>query len=241
MENVKPSAVEAPAVIIRPTGLDRDYFSADDWQQSRGVTLTDEQRDLMPKVPWDNDLLMSPCPFDKKQKKRIGETHYGFIGFASVAGEGVPSEMVNLLKLQRLYPADQQPKFVSYAPDSWYSHQDFANLIALEFCYYLLLREIVPRSNGLVFTEQQAMLPPGYKVPSAIAETAKDLFIYDKLKVYVNPRHYARTADLDSHGSRVLVGHCDANGVFLNRWYDDRPRDGIGVGAAREFETNLAA
>jgi hypothetical protein len=239
--------IEAPAVIIKPTDLGRDYFMAEDWQQLRGLTLTDQQRDLMPKAPWDDELLASPCPFDKKGKKRIGETHYGFLGLASAvytrASEPMPMPipLLNLLILQRIYPATGQPKFASYAPESWYANQDFANLAALEFRYYLLLRGIVPRSTALMFSDQTSMLPAEYEVPPAIAETTKDLIIYDKLKVYVNPRHYARTSDLDSDGNRVSVGVCDAIGVYLNYWHGDDPYDRIGVGAARKFEKKLVA
>lgn len=193
-----------------------DCFGIADWLAFHG------------ECPWDDALLNSPCPFNKG--KTIRETHFSFVGLESVNGEPL-----TLLQLQKLYPQSGQPRFASYAPGSWYSQQRFATFPTLQLRYHLLLRDIVPDSENRPFDEQKAMLPEGYEVPSAVVETAKDLFVFQKTGRHVNPNRYARTSDLDSDGSRVLVGRCSADGVRVRGSWGDRPCVNVGVGASRKF------
>jgi hypothetical protein len=143
------------------------------------------------------------------------------------------------IELQRLNPQATEPRFYSYAPDAWYAKEKFATKTKLGLRWYLLLKDIVPGSENKTFEEQQAMLPKEYEVPSAVAETAKDLLIYKKTGKYVNPNRYARTSDLDSDGVRVYVGYCDAKGVNVNNNWDDNRNDNVGVGACRKSASRL--
>ena len=78
------------------------------------------------------------------------------------------------------------------------------------------------------------MLPPEYEVPTAVAETAKDLLIFKKLGVYVNGNRYARTASVGSDGYLVIVGDCGPRGVRVDDRWDDRRDSIFGVGASRK-------
>ena len=133
-------------------------------------------------------------------------------------------------------PQATEPRFYSYAPDAWYSKEKFANKVKLGLRWYLLLKDIVPNSENKTFDEQVAMLPKEYEVPSAVAETAKDLLIYKKTGKYVNSQRYVRTSDLDSGGRRVFVGACGAGGVGVSSSWDDYRRGFVGVGACRKFD-----
>lgn len=50
---------------------------------------------------------------------------------------------------------------------------------------------------------------------------------------------YSRTSLLVSGGSRVLVGSCDADGVVVYYWNDNKPFGSVGVGASRKFAKTL--
>jgi len=200
------------------------HFGFADWQKFYGIKFSVDSLAAIGNFPWSEKILNSPCPFHKDQM--IRETHFAFLGL----------DTVTIMELQRLNPKETEPRFYFYAPDSWYSRQEFATTTTLVFRWYLLLKDVVPNSEGKPFDEQKAMLPKEYEVPSAIAETAKDFLIHKKTGVYVNTNRYARTADLDSHGSRVFVGYCDAEGVDVNNDWGDPPHGSVGLAASRKFE-----
>jgi len=143
----------------------------------------------------------------------VRETHFAFVGVDSVT----------MMELK---------------PESWYSREGFATTEALALRWYLLLKNIVPGSENSEFPDQKAMLPKEYEVPSAVAETAKDILIYKKTGVCMNPARYARTSDLDSVHRRV----CISGGVDVYSHWDDGPYDFVGIGASRwKFDQTPAA
>ena len=200
---------------------DMPCFGVGDWQTVYHARLTPKQMMAVEEFPCDA-VLNSPCPFNPG--KMVRETHFAFVGL----------EQITIMELQKLNPKKTEPRFYDYAPDSWYSKEKFAAKETLKLHWYLLLKDIVPGSESKTFDEQVAMLPKEYEVPSAVAETAKDLLIFKKTGVYVNPTRYARTSDVDSDGRRVSVGYCDSRGVRVSSWYGRRRLDYIGVAASRK-------
>ncbi len=197
-------------------------FAVADWQTLYAIRLTPKQMAALGNFPWSDAILNSPCPFHKG--KMVRETHFAFVGV----------DTITMMELQRLNPKETEPRFYSYAPDTWYSKEKFATKTTLVLRWYLLLKEIVPGSENKTYDEQVAMLPPEYEVPSAVAETTKDILIYKKTGAYVNPQRYARTSDVDSVGLRVLVGTCGSDGVVVSRSWDDDRYDDVGLAAARK-------
>ncbi len=195
-----------------------------DWREVYGVEFTPWQIEVAHEFPWGENVLYSSCPFNPG--RMVCETHVAFLGL----------ETINIMVLQRLNPANAAPRFYDYLPNSWYSTEAFANEVTLSFRWYLLLRGIVPNSEDKTFKEQTAMLPGEYEVPSAVAETAKNLLIFKKIGVHVNGNRYARTADLDSARARVSVGVCDTTGVRICDRWDDFCSSRMGVGASRKPE-----
>ena len=201
-------------------------FGVADWQKLHpNVVLTPKQIAEVAQFPWTDKTLNAPCPFNPG--KMIRETHFAFVGL----------DHVTIAELQKLYPQSGQPRFYAYmSDDAWYKNEKFASKVTLKPRWYLLLKDIVPNSENKTFEEQQAMLPEEYEVPSAVAEIAKNLFVFEKSGSHANPNRYARTADLDSARYRVRVGDCDAGGVYVDCRWGDR-RDGyVGVSASRKFE-----
>lgn len=111
-----------------------DCFAVADWNANYRIALTPEQVASLGNFPWSDATLNSPCPFNPG--KMIRDTHFAFVGVDSIT----------MMELQRLNPNATEPRFCSYAPDSWYSKQDFATIAKLGLRWYLLLKEIVPGS-----------------------------------------------------------------------------------------------
>jgi len=199
------------------------FFGLVDWQNFYCMNFKQKEVSAIEKFPWNKKLLNSPCPFHKG--RTIRETHFGFLGL----------DNISILELQKLNPHGMEPRFYSYAPGAWYSQQGFARNITLKFRWYLLLRNIVPNSESRTFDEQKEMVPCEYEIPSAVAETAKNLLIYKKTGSYVNPKRHARTLDTSSDVSRVHVGFCNAKGITISSNLDTHIHEDIGIGASRKF------
>lgn len=203
---------------------DMPCFGIADWQKFYGLTLMPKQIASVANFPWSDKTLNAPCPFNPG--KMIRETHFAFVGL----------DTVSIMEFQKLNPIATEPRFYQYGSDAWYRNEKFATKVNLKFRWYLLLKDIVPGSENKTFDEQVAMLPEEYEVPTAVEETTKDFLIFKKTGTYVNSNRYARTADLDSGGFRVLVGYCDADGVRVSHYWGDDRSDSVGLPASRKFE-----
>ena len=203
---------------------DMPCFGIADWQKLYGIILTPKQIASVANFPWSNAVLNAPCLFNPG--KMVRETHFAFVGL----------DTVSIMELQKLNPKATEPRFYASGSDAWYRNEKFATKVTLKFRWYLLLKDIVPNSENKTFDEQKAMLPMEYEVPTAVEEVTKDFLIFKKTGTYVNSNRYARTADLASGGSRVVVGFCDARGVLVYfRWDGDRYAV-VGLSASRKFE-----
>jgi hypothetical protein len=206
-----------------------DCFGIGDWRTIHHVAVSGEE--TIGEFPWSSAMLDSPCPFHAG--KMIRETHFALVGL----------DHVTIIELQKLYPRSGKPRFEWYE-NAWYSNETFATKETLQCRWYLLLRDIVPGSEGKEYDEQVAMLPKEYEVPSAVAETAKDLFVFQKTGKHANPYRFARTADLDSDRDQVCVGCCAVLGypagsteVAIGHYETKLRPDLVGIGASRKSES----
>lgn len=207
--------------------MGQNFFGVEEYATLYGVNFSKKQLREVSEFPWGEDVLNGPCPFNKS--KAVRETHFAFLGVDKLNGSPL-----TITKFQELHPASGQPKFYSYAPSSWYTGHPFAVDKTMKLRWYLLLKDIVPNSTSTNWNNQKAMLPAEYEVPTAVEETAKDLFTQRKTGVYPNLKVYARVDDLSSDGYRVYVGVCHDGGVNVVGWGDDGG-DGVGLGASRKL------
>jgi hypothetical protein len=110
----------------------------------------------------------------------------------------------------------------------------------MSFKWYLLHQNTVPNSEKKIYNKQKAMLPAEYEVPSAIAEVTKDLLVFHKTGIFVNPKKYARCKCRTSDGELIKVGYFDENGLDISKdWIDsqgvDYRDDDVGIAASRKF------
>lgn len=204
------------------------FTPADYMMEPYGFSFTQRQLAKAAKFPWSEDILTSACTI-KGCGQLVRDCHFAFWGVTKVK-----KVTLSINALKELHPASSQPRFYSYGSDSWYNSQNFANEVACQERWYLLHREIVPKSTSTDYLSQFAMLPPEYEAPMAIAETTKDLLHYQKHLAYPNLKVYTRCQDTTSGGDRVDVGYCHDGCVFVGSW-SDSGYGYIGLGASRKY------
>lgn len=205
---------------------------ADDWLAFygvalNGVILSQKQLQKIVEFPWGRGILNSTCPLCGKI---VRDCHFAFVGFDCINGKPL-----TILRLQELYPATGQPKFYSYAPSAWYSEQKFAKETTMDFRWYLLHQNIVPKSEDKTFDEQKTMLTADYEVPSAITEVVKDLLIFRKTGNFANQSRYARCECVTSDGGRVDVGMFSEEGLYIDGCWGVASYGDVGIAASRKL------
>lgn len=212
--------------------LDRNIFTGADWMSYYDAKFTKKQFRDAGKFPWSEDILKSPCPFNKG--KLIKDTHFGFLGISGLNGSPL-----TVTKWIKLHPATGQPKFY-FASDPWHVGQPHTDVATMQLRWYLLLKDIVPGSIDKMPEEQVAMLPEGYEVPTTIMEVTKDILVFRKAGERPNGSRWAacteRTVKTNkvSAGRVSCVGRFDEHGLVIDRWDGDRVFN-IGLGASRKF------
>jgi len=73
---------ETPAAELTARNSMADFFGIEDWALYYGQRLSDEVIQKIPAFPWDEALLLSPCPFSATEQK-VCETHTAFLGLVS--------------------------------------------------------------------------------------------------------------------------------------------------------------
>jgi len=208
--------------------MGQNFFGVEEYVTLYGVNFSKKQLREVSKFPWSEDVLNGPCLFNKG--KLVKDTHFAFLGVDKLNGSPL-----TIMKFQELHPASGQPKFYSYAPSSWYHQQAFATDKTMKLRWYLLLKNIVPNSTSTSWNDQKAMLPAEYEIPTAVEETAKDLYAQRKTGIYPNLKVYARVDDTSSDGSRVGVGYCCCGSVGVGSWYVNGDYYYVGLGASRKL------
>ena len=186
------------------TIMGKNFFGIEEWS-AYGVNFSKKQLREVTKFPWNKDILNAPCPFVKD--KSIRETHFAFLGLYAIRGK----PLTIIMWQELLHPALGQPRFSSYASDSWYENETFANFMTCAFRWYLMPLEIILKPTDKP-QSQIEMLPPEYEVPFAIEEATKDLLYYRKNGVYLNSIRYGRCKE------NVHVGYFDSEGLKFFRW-----------------------
>lgn len=207
--------------------MGKNFFGVEDWSALYGVNFSQKQLRQVAEFPWGEDILNSTCPLCGKAVK---DCHFAFVGLDRINGKPL-----TILKLQELHPVMGQPKFYSYAPSAWYSEQKFARETTMDFRWYLLHQNIVPKSEDKTYGDQKAMLTVDYEVPSAVTEATKDLLVFRKTGNFVNQSRCARCECVTSDGVRVGVGRFGGGGLDVDRCWGVSRLYSLGLAASRKF------
>lgn len=215
-------------------------FLPDDWKTLYGVNFTKKQLREIVEFPWSEGLLNSQCPFN--EDKPIKDTHFAFLGIEKINGE-----WLTIMKLHELHPKSGYPRFSARKPR--YKRQGFAN-ITCDFRWYLMLKEIVSIDTSRTYEDLGELLPPGYKVASAIEEVIKNILYFKKNGIYPNPALWALTDDfagvVEGAGfatpyGHVAVGCQKSKGIAFSYSIDNifHTNKGIGIAASLKHEVDI--
>lgn len=194
--------------------MGQNFFGIEEWTALYSANFSKKQLREVNEFPWGEDILNSPCPFNKG--KAVLETHFAFLGL-----EKLNAKPITILEWH------------SYTPNSWYNKQTFAAETA-KLRWYLFLASIVPNSINRHWGDQKSMLPADYEVPTAIEEVSKDILAYRKTGVYLNPNVYARVSNTASSGGRVCVGYFFGDRLSIYDW-NGRGYSNVGLSASRKL------
>ncbi len=204
-----------------------------DWVALYGAHFTAKEKKAALKFPWHEDVLMSPCPFNKG--KLIKDTHTAFLGLPSLNGQPL-----TVAKWIELHPDTGQPKFY-HSNNPWHVGQPHTDVATLLPQWYLYLTEIVPGSTNKLPEEHVKMLPAEYELPSTIGETTKDILVFRKTGVRPNYSKWAHCSETTIKTEKCsdeypsIVGYFDESGLDVDYWNGYR-FDFVGCGAARKYE-----
>ncbi len=210
--------------------LDCGIFDDADWTRCYGAKFTREQLWDARKFPWSEDVLCSICPLCGKTVK---DCHFAFLGLDRLNGKPL-----SILKLEELHPATATvlPRFATRNIKTRYSEEKFAKETTMDFRWYFLHRDIVPKSEDKDCEEQMTMLPQDYEVPSAITEVTKCLLVFRKTRKFVNYLRYARCECVTSGGHHINIGNFDEVGLDINDYrISNRCHYPIGIAASRKL------
>ena len=211
--------------------LGRNIFTDADWMSYYDAKFTKKQLREAGKFPWGEDILNSPCPFNKG--KLVKDTHFAFLGIAGI--NGAP---LTVAKWLELHPATGQPKFY-FNQNPWHVGQPHTDVATMQLRWYLMLRNIVPDSTSKTPEDQVAMLPTEYEVPTTIMEVTKDILVFRKTGERPNGSRWAacteRTVKTNTARAGLVscVGRFDGSGLGVDYWFGVR-HDVVGVGASRK-------
>ena len=212
--------------------LGKSFVDVCDWVALYGAHFTGKEKKAALKFPWHEDVLMSPCPFNKG--KLIKDTHTAFLGLPKLN-----DQPLTVAKWIELHPDTGQPKFY-HSNNPWHVGQPHTDVATLLPQWYLYLTEIVPGSTNKLPDEHMKMLPAEYELPSTIGETTKDLLVFRKTGVRPNYSKWAHCSETTVKTEKCsgeypsMVGSFVEYGLRVDGWSGDRGGS-VGCGAARKF------
>jgi len=118
--------------------------------------------------------------------------------------------------------------------DDWYDHQPFAKE-RCETSWQLVRKTPIVNSACKTWQEQQSLLSNDEEVPTAQVMVHIIIGHYLATSERLFEYLYVRTSSIDSDGRRVYIGHFNAEGLHLGRYWDNDRRDDLAISSARKF------
>ena len=143
---------------------------------------------------------------------------------------GMPTEL-NRLQIRMLHI-----KFFKSKTEEWYAvhREKLAKREVVKAGEWLAIcKEAVPNSFNKTWDQQMQLITEVEYVPNA-SEVIYAVTAYLKVRnIYLLRWKYVTTSSVDSNGSHVSVGSLDKNGLNVNRSWDDKCYEDMGIASAR--------
>ena len=185
----------------------------------------------IPPIPWDEETLLSDCPFHPG--KTVAETHMLLLLPQSFSERGIQSnqeheEGLTVLELMRLLAkkGTNNHSDDTNLDKKWYKDTKFANRSASKTKWCLVLKDTVPGSENKTYKKGKEELPPGYKPSNVLTEVVKQKLSSQEL----SQRHAFCSNTID--GKNVIVSNMQEECILLSGNVDDTNND-LGMSAVR--------
>jgi len=145
-----------------------------------------------------------------------------------VAGPHCPMSLLEIRTMKNGYFCSKE--------DGWYAEQKqkFSQNDKVETKWYMIRKDIAPKSTSQNWDEQHALISDIEFVPNA-PEFVWAITTYKAVRgTYLFGGIYARTSSLDSGGDRVRVGSFDGEGLDVRSGWDGRRDSRLGLSVARK-------
>ncbi|TSC97381.1 MAG: hypothetical protein Greene101447_506 [Parcubacteria group bacterium Greene1014_47] len=188
--------------------MGRNFFGAEEAAKHFGVNPSQAQFAALREVPFSEETLMS-CK----------DTHVLVAVFP-----------LSILDIRAKVHAEPQRLFYD---QSWYNKEKFAKDRG-ETGWHLIRKTSVDGSTSKTWDEQQFLLAADEETPTArvVVYTIIGHFLATGERLF--ERIYVRCSDVDSRGSRVVVGLFGGHGLNVDDDWDDDRHSSIGVASARK-------
>jgi len=171
---------------------------------------------------------MSEIPFSEATLAASKDTH--------ILVAVMPLSIVQIRSYTAAMKLPKGQKSFFYKQD-WYDGQAFANEVG-QLEWRLVRKTPVGDSTSKTWQQQQELLD------SKIEETpTAQVMVYTIIGHFLNTgerlfeKVYVRTSSLDSGGSHVDVGEFDADGLYVDSYWDDGVDGPLGVVSSRKSES----
>ncbi len=192
-------------LMIRLTMAGR-FCDAREWAKL-GRPFTIEELNLLPEIPWGDEVLTSPCRFFPD--KAVSQTHLLFLSVSE-----------SIRSLTECFPK----RFARSDNEAWHMKEDEEfSAITSSLSWHLALILPVPTFAGKSYEEQLALLPEEYQPMNAIDTTIEHLLHHCHFgKPLLESGHWRNCRDLTKDGKVVKVCETES-GVSYGR-YPEYPR-----------------
>ena len=121
----------------------------------------------------------------------------------------------------------------AFYDQSWYNKEAFAKDRG-EIGWHLIRKTPVENSTNKTWNDQQALLGKDDETPKAQVMVYTIIGHYKATNERLFEKVWVRCSDLDSVGARVIVGSFGAEGLRVDRHWDDRRGGNLGLASARK-------
>ncbi len=157
---------------------------------------------------------LAEIPFSKETLQACKDTH--------VLVAGAPLSLNEIRKLAAS----------NFRDNHWYKRQAFTNDKKVSARWYLLRKEPMPKSCGMTYNQQTALLAKEEEVPFACEVVYTVILYWLTYRERLLPKVYVRCQDKDSDGNRVHVGYFDSEGFDVYSFWDDLRHDNLGLASS---------
>jgi len=202
--------------------LGKNFFGLEEWSN-----LTQRHIRASAYFPWEEEVLLSRCPFISG--KQVRETHFAFLGISSIFGKP--------LTISEWYARDGRFGVGGRPLPNWCAYQSFVRESTCEVRWYLmpLAVSLMLSLTGKTYAEQKMKLGDDYEVSTAVELFTKNILFRFIHGIFPDSMMHLRCKDTSPSGNLVQIRFFDKDGADITSHWDGSRMPGVGIAASRKL------